>query len=120
MIDLKKKYKTVGGAEVKLITIYGQGELPVLGAYKNDKGEWIPKAWNLEGRTAKVKRMQTDLAEVPDTKTITLYRNNLIITDHEQYWEPSYCLSKAKFLDLHKSHKLVGEWEERTIEVKND
>lgn len=49
MIDIKKKYRTQGGQQVRIYATDGSGKLPVHGAVMIDGG-WVQDAWTAEGR----------------------------------------------------------------------
>lgn len=51
MIDLKKKYKTVSGKTVNLISTLGLGSFPVVGQLENNSGDWCTACWDHAGQS---------------------------------------------------------------------
>jgi hypothetical protein len=69
MIDMKKKYRTRDGREVRIYATDGDGAYPVHGAV-NDLGGWVSVEWTEAGQFWAREHNPTDLVEVVEPKTV--------------------------------------------------
>lgn len=69
MIDIKKKYKTRSGFDVRLVSDQGHPDFPIVGYIRNSLE---PSSWNQDGKYHKMRLHDYDLVEVKEKKVMYL------------------------------------------------
>jgi len=102
MIDMKKKYRTKDGREVRIYATDGVGHYPVHGAVNNE-GDWVSVNWSEAGQFRRRAHNPTDLVEVVEPKTVWI---NLDEDGFVKVFEQKDCAAKNKSYDHLCTYKI--------------
>lgn len=80
MISMDKKYKTRDGLEVEIYRTDAGSQLPIIGAYKTEYGNWSVYQWGVNGQAYPLHGHHLDLIEVKEP-------------ERKEYWINEYSSS---------------------------
>lgn len=93
MIDMKRKYQTRDGRNVRLLCTDAPGDYPVRGLVEKEDSTY---SWTLDGLEYTGKTFHWDLIEVPNTKQLTFYRRKWCLNIDFGEVHTNFALQRSK------------------------